>query len=46
MTETADKDVTFRADYRADPRLERLLGPGGPFETEDLVLDGRYGNSS
>jgi acyl-CoA synthetase (AMP-forming)/AMP-acid ligase II len=26
--------------YSADPRLSPLLGPGGPFELEDIVLDG------
>ena len=26
--------------YRDDPRLEPLLGPGGQFETEEVVLDG------
>src|SRR5438477_9498035 len=26
--------------YASDPRLQPLLGPGGPFELEDIVLDG------
>ena len=26
--------------YRDDPRLEPLIGPGGPFEVEAVVLDG------
>jgi long-chain acyl-CoA synthetase len=26
--------------YRDDPRLEALLGPGGPFEVEEIELDG------
>jgi acyl-CoA synthetase (AMP-forming)/AMP-acid ligase II len=26
--------------YRSDPRLAALIGPGGPFETEDVVLAG------
>ncbi len=26
--------------FSADPRLSPLLGPGGPFELEDIVLDG------
>jgi len=26
--------------YREDPRLEPLLGPGGPFEVEAVVVDG------
>ena len=26
--------------YSPDPRLQPLLGPGGPFELEDIVLDG------
>ena len=33
-------DGTFRTDYHADPRLRRLIGPGGPFEVEDIVVDG------
>src|SRR5579859_5178625 len=33
-------DGTFRADYQADPRLRQLLGPGGPFEVRDVVVDG------
>jgi acyl-CoA synthetase (AMP-forming)/AMP-acid ligase II len=28
------------AVYREDPRLEPLIGPGGPFEVEEVVLDG------
>jgi long-chain acyl-CoA synthetase len=27
-------------DYRSDPRLQALLGPGGPFEVEDVVVGG------
>ena len=26
--------------YRDDPRLAPLIGPGGPFEVEEIVLDG------
>ncbi len=26
--------------YRDDPRLQPLIGPGGPFEVEDIVVDG------
>jgi long-chain acyl-CoA synthetase len=26
--------------YATDPRLQPLLGPGGPFELEDVVVDG------
>jgi acyl-CoA synthetase (AMP-forming)/AMP-acid ligase II len=26
--------------YRDDPRLDRLIGPGAPFEVESVVLDG------
>jgi long-chain acyl-CoA synthetase len=26
--------------YLSDPRLQPLLGPGGPFEVENIVLDG------
>ena len=26
--------------YRDDPRLESLIGPGGPFEVEDVELEG------
>jgi long-chain acyl-CoA synthetase len=26
--------------YRDDPRLEPLIGPGGPFEVEEILLDG------
>lgn len=26
--------------YRDDPRLAPLIGPGGPFEVENIVLDG------
>jgi acyl-CoA synthetase (AMP-forming)/AMP-acid ligase II len=40
MAEKADIEVTFKTDYQADPRLERLLGPGGPFETESIAVDG------
>jgi acyl-CoA synthetase (AMP-forming)/AMP-acid ligase II len=28
------------AVYRDDPRLEPLIGPGAPFEVEEVVLDG------
>jgi acyl-CoA synthetase (AMP-forming)/AMP-acid ligase II len=28
------------AVYRDDPRLEPLLGPGGPFEVEETMIDG------
>jgi len=31
---------TFLTDFHADPRLERLLGPGGPFQVEERVTDG------
>ena len=40
MTETRSDNGTFRTDYHADPRLRHLLGPGGPFEIEDVVVDG------
>ena len=30
----------FRTAYDADPRLARLLGPGGPFEVADVMVDG------
>jgi long-chain acyl-CoA synthetase len=40
MAETSPADGTFRTDYHAEPRLAHLLGPGGPFETEDLVVNG------
>ncbi len=40
MAETGPDDGTFRVNYQADPRLRPLLGPGGPFEVADLVLDG------
>jgi long-chain acyl-CoA synthetase len=33
-------DGTFRADYHGDPRLRHLIGPGGPFEVTDVVVDG------
>jgi hypothetical protein len=26
--------------YRDDPRLQPLIGPGGPFEVESVVVDG------
>lgn len=40
MTETRIDNGPFRIDYRADPRLRQLLGPGGPFEIEDVAVDG------
>jgi long-chain acyl-CoA synthetase len=40
VAETRTDDGSFRIDYHADPRLQRLLGPGGPFEVEDIELDG------
>jgi acyl-CoA synthetase (AMP-forming)/AMP-acid ligase II len=35
----APDDGTFRTDYQADPRLRRLLGPGGPFEVEAVLFE-------
>ena len=32
--------VGIAAVYRDDPRLEPLIGPGGPFEVEEVELDG------
>ena len=40
MTETRSDNGAFRTDYHADPRLRQLLGPGGPFEVEDITVDG------
>jgi acyl-CoA synthetase (AMP-forming)/AMP-acid ligase II len=31
---------TFRTDFQSDPRLQRLLGPGGPFQVKEQVIDG------
>jgi long-chain acyl-CoA synthetase len=31
---------TFRPNYHGDPRLAHLIGPGGPFEVTDAVVDG------
>src|SRR3954469_6004124 len=32
--------MVIAAVYRDDPRLDALIGPGGPFEVEETVLDG------
>ena len=39
-TVSGPESGTFRTAYDADPRLALLLGPGGPFEVADVVVDG------
>ncbi|NED68843.1 hypothetical protein G3I15_48780, partial [Streptomyces sp. SID10244] len=31
---------TFTADYADDPALAGLMGPGAPFETTEVIIDG------
>ena len=33
-------DTSAFAAYAADERLRGLVGPGGPFEVQEVVLDG------
>jgi acyl-CoA synthetase (AMP-forming)/AMP-acid ligase II len=40
MATPAAADTGLAPVYRDDPRLAALIGPGGPFETEPVVLDG------
>ena len=40
MTDSEPDRTAVAAVYRDDPRLEPLIGPGGPFEVEHVVLDG------
>ncbi|HEX4016860.1 MAG TPA: class I adenylate-forming enzyme family protein [Frankiaceae bacterium] len=40
MTNAHEAAVSGYDVYSADPRLQPLLGPGGPFELEDIVLEG------
>ena len=37
---TVDDATEVAAVYRDDPRLEPLIGPGGMFEVEPVVVDG------
>jgi acyl-CoA synthetase (AMP-forming)/AMP-acid ligase II len=40
MTRPTTADAGLAPVYRDDPRLAPLLGPGAPFEVENVVLDG------
>jgi len=40
MTRSAPGDAGVAPVYRDDLRLAPLIGPGGPFEVEEIVLDG------
>ena len=40
MTNSRIAELSGYDTYAADPRLQLLLGPGGPFELEDIELEG------
>ena len=40
MTSEAPQGTGVAAVYRDDPRLQALIGPEGPFEVQDVVIDG------
>jgi long-chain acyl-CoA synthetase len=40
MTPEAPRGAGPAAVYRDDPRLQPLIGPDGPFEVEEVVVDG------
>ena len=40
MTAAAPHGAGLAAVYRDDPRLQPLIGPNGPFEVHDVVIDG------
>ncbi|GAA0998087.1 long-chain fatty acid--CoA ligase [Acrocarpospora macrocephala] len=40
MTQTGAEDAMAVDPYFSDPRLQSLIGPGGPFEVEEIILDG------
>jgi long-chain acyl-CoA synthetase len=40
MTAAAPHGAGLSAVYRDDPRLQPLIGPDGPFEVHDVVIDG------